>query len=191
MIGLLVVTVGCGLVIYANYKGCDPVTLKRVVSADQVSHTMLILLHVAFYVTPFYWTICTFLIPPVLFGKYYALLKSNSKVVLANFDFFFHPHQQDSSLEFFYWHWHWLLLENQFFAIIYTCMLNVFLPKVRKKFMLLISSEIYGPITQTLCEVRSLMLEKTIQWKHSKFKCTVSLFPEWTSEGDESILALH
>ena len=38
LIALLVVTVGCGLVIYAKYVGCDPVKLKRVQSADQVSN---------------------------------------------------------------------------------------------------------------------------------------------------------
>lgn len=36
LIGLLILTVGCGLVIYANYQGCDPVQLGVVKSADQV-----------------------------------------------------------------------------------------------------------------------------------------------------------
>ena len=38
LVALLVVTVGCGLVIYAKYVGCDTVQLKRVQSADQVSN---------------------------------------------------------------------------------------------------------------------------------------------------------
>ncbi|XP_067935270.1 sodium-coupled monocarboxylate transporter 2-like [Watersipora subatra] len=36
LIFLLIITVGCGLVIYANYQGCDPVQLGVVQSADQL-----------------------------------------------------------------------------------------------------------------------------------------------------------
>ena len=36
LVALLVITVGCGLVIYANYQGCDPVQRGIVKSADQV-----------------------------------------------------------------------------------------------------------------------------------------------------------
>ena len=46
LVGLLVLTVCCGLVIYANYKGCDPIELGVVKSADQVhigvDHSLLL-----------------------------------------------------------------------------------------------------------------------------------------------------
>jgi len=36
LLGLLIVTVGCGLVIYARYAACDPVSVGQVKTADQV-----------------------------------------------------------------------------------------------------------------------------------------------------------
>lgn len=39
----LVITTGCGLVIYAKYSQCDPVSLKQVKSADQVDNAHAII----------------------------------------------------------------------------------------------------------------------------------------------------